>query len=67
VLNNGNVIARKEFPLLKILSRGNPVKIVGHPERSVYCGGKTNRSIVKYMNGTGRLTENYFERFLGDE
>ena len=57
-------LLKKRFPLLKILSRGTQIKLSGAPEYVEEAKDKINL-ILKYMERSGDLSDNYFEEILG--
>ena len=59
-------ILRKKFPLLKILSRGTQLKISGAPEQVESAKEKIDL-IIEYMQRSGDMSENYFEKILGGD
>lgn len=58
-------ILKKKFPLLKILSRGQQIKLAGQPDEVESAREKIDL-IVKYLERNGHLSENYFAQILGD-
>lgn len=65
VNNNKFDLIKKRFPLLKILSRGSQIKIVGHPDEVALAKDKIGL-IVQYLEKNGHLSEDYFSTILGD-
>ncbi|RQO31399.1 phosphate starvation-inducible protein PhoH [Taibaiella sp. KBW10] len=65
VNNNKFDLIKKRFPLLKILSRGSQLKIVGHPDEVALAKDKIGL-IVQYLEKNGHLSEDYFSTILGD-
>ena len=66
-VNNGKLdILKKEFPLLKILSRGTQLKLSGAPEQVENAREKIDL-IVQYLERNGHMSENYFEQILGGD
>lgn len=59
-------ILKRQFPLLKILSRGSQIKLSGKPDEVVSAQNKISQ-VVKYLERNGHLSENYFTKLLGDE
>ncbi len=59
-------LLKKQFPLLKILSRGTQIKLSGAPEQIETAKEKIDL-IIQYMERTGDLTENYFQQILGGD
>jgi len=63
--NNAKLnLLKKRFPLLKILSRGTQIKLSGAAEYVEEAKEKINL-ILKYMERSGDLSDNYFEEILG--
>lgn len=67
-VNNGKLeILKKQFPKLKILSRGTQLKLSGASEEIQKAKEKINTA-VRYIERNQQLSENYFEQILsGDE
>ncbi|WP_222166961.1 PhoH family protein [Edaphocola aurantiacus] len=65
VNNNKFDLIKKRFPLLKILSRGSQLKVVGHPDEVALAKDKIGL-IVQYLEKNGHLSEDYFSTILGD-
>ena len=59
-------LLKKKFPLLKILSRGTQVKLIGSPEQIENAREKIEL-IIQYMERNGVLSDNYFEQILGGD
>ncbi len=59
-------LLKKRFPLLKILSRGQQVKISGQPSEVETAQTKIEQ-VIKYLERNGHLSETYFSQILGDE
>jgi len=66
-INNSKFdLLKKRFPLLKILSRGQQLKLSGKPEE--VAGAKERiGNVVKYLERNGHLSEQYFAQILGDD
>ena len=66
-VNNGKLdILKKKFPLLKILSRGTQIKLSGASEQVEDAKQKIDL-LVKYLERSGHMSENYFEQILGGD
>ena len=66
-VNNGKLdILKKKFPLLKILSRGTQIKLSGASEQIEDAKEKIDL-LVKYLERSGHMSENYFEQILGGD
>ncbi len=65
VNNNKLEILRKQFPLLKILSRGSQLKLSGQAEMVQQAKDKIEL-LVQYIERNGALTEDYFSTLLAD-
>ncbi|UAY55625.1 PhoH family protein [Arachidicoccus terrestris] len=64
-VNNAKLnLLKKRFPLLKILSRGTQIKLSGAAEYVEEAKEKIDL-ILKYMERSGDLSDNYFEEILG--
>ncbi len=59
-------ILKRQFPLLKILSRGSQIKLSGQADEVAAAQNKIAQ-VVKYLERNGHLSESYFTRLLGDE
>ena len=59
-------LLKKRFPLLKILSRGQQIKLSGQPAEVEAAELKIGQ-VVKYLERNGHLSETYFSQILGDE
>jgi phosphate starvation-inducible protein PhoH and related proteins len=66
VNNNKFEILKRKFPLLKILSRGQQIKISGHPDEVNNAQNKINQ-VIQYLERNGHLSENYFSKIIGDD
>ncbi len=66
-VNNGKLdILKKKFPLLKILSRGTQIKLSGANEQIEDAKEKIGL-LIKYLERSGHMSENYFEQILGGD
>jgi phosphate starvation-inducible PhoH-like protein len=66
-INNSKFdLLKKRFPLLKILSRGQQIKLSGRPEE-VASAQERIGNVVKYLERNGHLSEQYFAQILGDD
>lgn len=66
-VNNGKLdILKKKFPLLKILSRGTQIKLSGANEQIEDAKEKIDL-LIKYLERSGHMSENYFEQILGGD
>lgn len=66
-INNSKFdLLKKRFPLLKILSRGQQIKLSGSPEE-VSSAQERIGNVVKYLERNGHLSEQYFAQILGDD
>jgi phosphate starvation-inducible PhoH-like protein len=66
-INNSKFdLLKKRFPLLKILSRGQQVKLSGKQEE-VASAQERIGAVVKYLERNGHLSEQYFAQILGDD
>ena len=66
-INNSKFdVLKKKFPLLKILSRGQQVKLSGQPDEVERAQAKINQ-IVQYLERNGHLSDEYFSRILGGD
>jgi phosphate starvation-inducible protein PhoH and related proteins len=66
-VNNGKLeILKKKFPLLKILSRGTQIKLSGSNEQVEEAKEKIDL-LIKYLERSGHMSENYFEQILGGD
>ncbi len=66
-VNNAKLdILKKRFPLLKILARGQQLKLSGAPEQIEEAQKKIDL-IIKYLERSGHMSDEYLEKLLGDE
>lgn len=66
-VNNGKFdLLKKQFPLLKILSRGSRIKVSGRAEEVAEAKAKIEQ-IVRYLERNGHLSESEFIDLLGEE
>ena len=66
-INNSKFdLLKKRFPLLKILSRGQQIKLSGKQE-DVAGAQERIGNVVKYLERNGHLSEQYFAQILGDD
>ncbi len=66
-INNSKFdLLKKRFPLLKILSRGQQIKLSGKSEEVAGAKEKIGH-VVKYLERNGHLSEQYFAQILGDD
>lgn len=66
-VNNGKLdILKKQFPKLKILSRGTQIKLSGASEEIKKAKEKIGIA-VNYIEKNQRISENYFEQILGGD
>ncbi len=66
-INNSKFdLLKKRFPLLKILSRGQQIKLSGKPEEVASAQERIGQ-VVKYLERNGHLSEQYFAQILGDD
>jgi len=66
-VNNGKLdILKKNFPRLKILSRGTQIKLSGAPEQIEDAREKIGLA-VQYLERNGQMSENYLEQILGGD
>ncbi len=66
-INNSKFdLLKKRFPLLKILSRGQQIKLSGKQEEVASAQERIN-AVVKYLERNGHLSEQYFAQILGDD
>lgn len=66
VNNNKLELIKKRFPLLKILSRGSKIKLVGQEEEIEKARAKI-QLIIEFIETKGHLSQNYFMRILGSD
>ncbi|MEO6832900.1 MAG: PhoH family protein [Chitinophagaceae bacterium] len=66
-INNSKFdLLKKRFPLLKILSRGQQLKLSGQPEEVTNAQERIGH-VLKYLERNGHLSEQYFAQILGDD
>lgn len=66
-VNNSKIdLLKKQFPNLKILSRGSQIKLSGKPEEIEDASAKIYQ-ILNYLEKNGHISENFFLRLLGDD
>jgi len=66
-INNSKFdLLKKRFPLLKILSRGQQIKLSGRQD-DVTSAQERIGNVVKYLERNGHLSEQYFAQILGDD
>lgn len=66
-VNNGKFdLLKKQFPLLKILSRGSRIKVSGRAEEVAEAKAKIEQ-IVRYLERNGHLSESEFIDLLGED
>ncbi len=66
-INNSKFdLLKKRFPLLKILSRGQQIKLSGRQDE-VASAQERIGNVVKYLERNGHLSEQYFAQILGDD
>lgn len=66
-VNDTNLeVLRKKFPELKLISRGNEIKVIGDDKNIHVFSEKINRLIQHYQQ-YGSLTSDNVEHFLGDK
>ena len=66
-VNDTNLeVLRKKFPELKLVSRGNEIKVIGDDKNIHAFSEKINRLIQHYQQ-YGSLTSDNVEQFLGDK
>ncbi len=66
-INNGKFdLLKKQFPLLKMLSRGTKIKLSGAPEEIEKAEEKINQ-LIKYLEKNGHLSKHYFQKILSNE
>ncbi len=66
-INNSKFdLLKKRFPLLKILSRGQQIKLSGKPEEVASAQERIGQ-VIKYLERNGHLSEQYFAQILGDD
>lgn len=66
-INNSKFeILKKQFPLLKILSRGSQIKLSGQAEQVNSVATKL-QLIISYLEKNGHISDAYFSRIIGDD
>ena len=66
-INNSKFeILKKQFPLLKILSRGSQIKLSGQAEQVNSVAIKL-QLIISYLEKNGHISDAYFSRIIGDD
>lgn len=66
-INNSKFdILKKQFPLLKILSRGSQIKLSGQAEQVNSVASKL-QLIITYLEKNGHISDAYFSRIIGDD
>ncbi len=66
-INNSKFdLLKKRFPLLKILSRGQQIKLSGKQDEVANAQERIG-NVVKYLERNGHLSEQYFAQILGDD
>ncbi len=66
-INNSKFeILKKQFPLLKILSRGSQLKLSGQAEQVNSVATKL-QLIISYLEKNGHISDAYFSRIIGDD
>jgi phosphate starvation-inducible PhoH-like protein len=66
-INNSKFdILKKQFPLLKILSRGSQIKLSGQAEQVNNVASKL-QLIVSYLEKNGHISDAYFSRIIGED
>ena len=66
-INNSKFeILKKQFPLLKILSRGSQIKLSGQAEQVNSIATKL-QLIISYLEKNGHISDAYFSRIIGDD
>jgi phosphate starvation-inducible PhoH-like protein len=66
-INNSKFdILKKQFPLLKILSRGSQIKLSGQAEQVATVASKL-QLIITYLEKNGHISDAYFSRIIGDD
>ena len=66
-INNSKFeILKKQFPLLKILSRGSQIKLSGQAEQVNSVATKL-QLIISYLEKNGHISDAYFIRIIGDD
>jgi phosphate starvation-inducible PhoH-like protein len=66
-INNSKFdILKKQFPLLKILSRGSQIKLSGQAEHVNSVASKL-QLIISYLEKNGHISDAYFSRIIGED
>ena len=66
-INNSKFdILKKQFPLLKILSRGSQIKLSGQAEQVATVASKL-QLIITYLEKNGHISDAYFSRIIGED
>lgn len=66
-INNSKFdLLKKRFPLLKILSRGQQLKLSGKPDEVANAQDRIG-NVLKYLERNGHLSEQYFAQILGED
>lgn len=66
-INNSKFeILKKQFPLLKILSRGSQIKLSGQAEQVTSVASKL-QLIITYLEKNGHISDAYFSRIIGED
>jgi phosphate starvation-inducible PhoH-like protein len=66
-INNSKFeILKKQFPLLKILSRGSQIKLSGQAEQVNSVATKL-QLIISYLEKNGHISDAYFSRIIGED
>jgi phosphate starvation-inducible PhoH-like protein len=66
-INNSKFdILKKQFPLLKILSRGSQIKLSGQSEQVNSVTSKL-QLIISYLEKNGHISDAYFSRIIGED
>jgi len=66
-INNSKFdILKKQFPLLKILSRGSQIKLSGQAEQVNNVASKL-QLIISYLEKNGHISDAYFSRIIGED
>jgi phosphate starvation-inducible PhoH-like protein len=66
-INNSKFdILKKQFPLLKILSRGSQIKLSGQAEQVTTVASKL-QLIITYLEKNGHISDAYFSKIIGED
>ena len=66
-INNSKFdILKKQFPLLKILSRGSQIKLSGQSEQVNSVASKL-QLIINYLEKNGNISDAYYSRIIGED